>query len=214
VADTTLASTSSLQPGRRMTRFDLMTLAAVGISAILAGAASFALVAAVALPASEPTIGADPWASLAPEASSGVAGGDLVVDVEGGVNSPGIHRLPAGSRVADALAAAGGYGENADLAAAAQSLNLAAAVLDGQQIYVPVVGGAPVGGGDDGDELVNLNRASQSELEALPGIGPVTAEKIRAARAEQPFATLDELVTREVLTARQLEQIADLVTVP
>jgi competence protein ComEA len=196
-----------------MSRFDLMTLAAVGIAAVLAGAASLALVAAVALPASEPTFAPDPWASLAPEASSGVAAGDLVVDVEGGVNAPGIHRLPAGSRVADALAAAGGYAESADLAAAAQSLNLAAAVVDGQQIYVPVIGGAPAGG-DGGDGLVNLNRASQSELEALPGIGPVTAEKIIAARAERPFATLDELVTREVLTARQLEQIVELVTVP
>jgi competence protein ComEA len=116
--------------------------------------------------------------------------------------------------VADALAAAGGYAESADLAAAAQSLNLAAAVVDGQQIYVPVVGEAAVGGGSSGDGLVNLNHASQSELEALPGIGPVTAEKIIAARDEQPFATLDELVTRDVLTARQLEQIADLVTVP
>ncbi len=197
-----------------MSRFDLMTLAAVGIAAVLAGAASLALVAAVAVPASEPTFAPDPWASLAPEASSGVAAGDLVVDVEGGVNAPGIHRLPAGSRVADALAAAGGYAESADLAAAAQSLNLAAAVVDGQQIYVPVVGGGPAGGGDGGDGLVNLNRASQAELEALPGIGPVTAEKIIAARAERPFATLDELVTREVLTARQLEQIVELVTVP
>jgi competence protein ComEA len=61
---------------------------------------------------------------------------------------------------------------------------------------------------------VNLNQATQSELEALPGIGPVTAEKIIAARAEQPFATLDELVARDVLTARQLDQIAELVTVP
>ena len=97
----------------------------------------------------------------------------------------------------------------------ARSLNLAAAVVDGQQIYVPVLGESPASGGNGGgDGLVNLNRASQSELEALPGIGPVTAKKIIDARAEMPFATLDELVTREVLTARQLEQIADLVTVP
>jgi competence protein ComEA len=197
-----------------MTRFDLMTLASVGIAAVLAAAASFALVAGVALPAADPTLVADPWATLGAEPSPGADEGDLVVDVEGGVNSPGIHRLPAGSRVADALAAAGGYAESADLAAAAQSLNLAAAVVDGQQIYVPVVGEAAVGGGSSGDGLVNLNHASQSELEALPGIGPVTAEKIIAARDEQPFATLDELVTRDVLTARQLEQIADLVTVP
>lgn len=197
-----------------MTRFDLMTLASVGIAAVLAAAASFALVAGVALPAAEPTFAPDPWATLGPEASPGAAAEDMVVDVEGGVNAPGIHRLPAGSRVADALAAAGGYAETADLAAAAQSLNLAAAVVDGQQIYVPVVGEASVGGDGSGNGLVNLNHASQSELEALPGIGPVTAEKIIAARDERPFATLDALVTRDVLTARQLEQIADLVTVP
>jgi competence protein ComEA len=198
-----------------MSRFDLLTLAAVGVAALLAGAASFALVAGVAVPAAEPSYAADPWATAAPSARAGAAEGDeLVVDIEGGVNSPGIHRLPAGARVADALAAAGGYAEGADLAAAARTLNLAAAVVDGQQIYVPVLGETPVTGGDGAGGLVNLNRASQSELEALPGIGPVTAERIIAARAERPFATLDELVTREVLTARQLEQIADLVTVP
>jgi len=198
-----------------MTRFDLVTLAAVGTAVVLAGAASFALVAGVAVPAAEPSV-ADPWATIAPSVEAGEgSGGELVVDVEGGVNSPGIHRLRAGSRVADALAAAGGYADSADLAAAAQSLNLAATVVDGQQIYVPVLGEPPVAGGDGGgDGLVNLNRASQSELEDLPGIGPVTAERIIAAREERPFATLDELVTREVLTARQLEQIADLVTVP
>ena len=128
---------------------------------------------------------------------------------------PGIWELPSGSRVADALAAAGGYAESADLAAAAQSLNLAASLVDGQQIYVPVIGAAPPGGGGGAaGGLVNLNRATQSELEALPGIGPVTAGKIIAARTEQPFATLDELVSRKVLSAHQLEQIADLVTVP
>jgi len=196
-----------------MTRFDLVTLTAVGTAVVLAGAASFALVAGVAVPAAAPSYAADPWATAG--ASVEASGDELVVDVEGGVISPGIHRLPAGSRVADALVAAGGYAEGADLAAAARSLNLAAAVVDGQQIYVPVLGETTADGGEgSGNGLVNLNRASQSELEALPGIGPVTAEKIIAAREEQPFATLDELVTRKVLTARQLEQIADLVTVP
>ena len=195
-----------------MTRFDLVTVAAVGAAVVLAGAASLALVAGVVLSPADPSYAADPFATPAPSIGHG---GELVVDIEGGVNLPGIHRLPAGSRVADALVVAGGYAEGADLAAAARSLNLAAAVVDGQQIYVPMLGETGGGGGDGGgDGLVNLNRASQSELEALPGIGPVTAERILAARAERPFATLDELVAREVLTARQLEQIADLVTVP
>jgi competence protein ComEA len=199
-----------------MTRFDLVTVAAVTAAVVLSGAASLALVAGVALAPADPPYATDPWASPASSVREDAAdGGELVVDIEGGVNFPGIHRLPGGSRVADALAAAGGYAEDADLAAAARSLNLAAAVVDGQQIYVPVLGEAPATGGDGtGSGLVNLNRASQSELEALPGIGPVTAKKIIDARAELPFATLDDLVAREVLTARQLEQIADLVTVP
>jgi competence protein ComEA len=199
-----------------VTRFDLLTIAAVGGAVLLAAAASFALLLTT-FPAgsANPTPTAlDPFASVEPTAPAGM-GGVLIVDVEGGVVSPGVHRLPAGSRIADALQAAGGYAESADLAAAAQALNLAAALVDGQQVYVPVVGALTDGSGGEGDVgLVNLNRATQSELEALPGIGPVTAEKIIAAREEQPFTTLDELVTRDVLTARQRDQIADLVTVP
>jgi competence protein ComEA len=198
-----------------MTRFDLVTVAAVAIAAVLAAVASLALLLSVVPPAGAPPLPVDPWSSASqPEDVTG--GGSLVVDVEGGVNEPGIHHLPAGSRVADALAAAGGYAETVDLVAAAQSLNLAAELVDGQQILVPVIGaGAGAdGGGGGGVGLLNLNRATQAELEELPGIGPVTAERIISARGEQPFATLEELVTREVLTARQLEQIAALVTVP
>lgn len=198
-----------------MTRFDLVTLAALAVAVVLVGAASFALVAGSS-PTAPPSVAPDPWATTGPTSGGAGAHGDvLVIDVEGGVANPGIQELPAGSRVADALAAAGGYAESADLVAAAQSLNLAASLVDGQQVYVPVVGTAPPGGGGGSTGgLVNLNRATQSELEALPGIGPVTAGKIIAARTEQPFATLDELVSRSVLTAHQLEQIADLVTVP
>lgn len=198
-----------------MTRFDLVTVAAVTIAAVLAAAASLALLLSIVPAAGAPPLPLDPWASVSQPENTEDAG-SLVVDVEGGVNEPGIHHLPSGSRVADALAAAGGYAETADLVAAAQSLNLAAELVDGQQILVPVIGagaGADGRGGGTGG-LLNLNRATQGELEDLPGIGPVTAERIISARSEQPFATLEELVTREVLTARQLEQIAALVTVP
>ncbi len=196
-----------------MTRFDLVTVAAVAVAAVLTAAASFALLVTVVPAGVAPTALEDPWASAGPP-SGEAGGGVLVVDIEGGVNEPGIHRLPAGSRLADALVAAGGYAVSADLAAAAQRLNLAAELVDGQQILVPVIGAAPDGGNGESDDLVNLNRATKAELEELPGIGPVTADKIIAARDEQPFATLDELVTREILTPRQLEQITDLATVP
>jgi competence protein ComEA len=138
----------------------------------------------------------------------------VVVDVEGAVLRPGIIELPAGSRVADAVAAAGGYSPQADLAAAASQVNLAATLHDGQQISVPLIGATGGGGstGGAGGGLVNLNIATPEELDALPGIGPVTVQKIVAARAEQPFTSLEELVTRKVLTNSQLDKIRDLVT--
>jgi len=138
----------------------------------------------------------------------------VVVDVEGAVLRPGIIELPAGSRVADAVAAAGGYSPQADLVAAASQLNLAATLRDGQQVSVPMIGATGGGGsaGGAGGGLVNLNTATPEELDALPGIGPVTVQKIVAARAEQPFGSLEELVTRKVLTNSQLDKIRDLVT--
>lgn len=144
--------------------------------------------------------------------------GTVVVDVEGGVLRPGIVELADGSRVADAIRAAGGYSTAADLAAAAANVNLAAFVSDGEQIFVPLLGGSGGGGsGDpgegDGSGLVNLNTATPEALDALPGIGPVTVQKIVAARADEPFRSLDELVNRKVLTGSQLEKVRDLVTV-
>jgi competence protein ComEA len=152
-----------------------------------------------------PTVGAGPT-----EAAT------LLVDVEGGILEPGIVELPADARVGDAIAAAGGYADDADILAAAASLNLAAPLADGQQVYVPLVGvaNAPSGGGGaTGGGLVDLNTATPEELDALPGIGPVTVQKIVAARQEQPFATLEELVERKVLNSGQLDKVRDLVTV-
>lgn len=143
----------------------------------------------------------------------------IVVDVEGAVADPGVHSLAAGSRVADAIAAAGGYSTQVDIAAAAASLNLAERVADGQKIRVPARGegqtlpnaatAAPAGGG----RLIDINRATAEELESLPGIGPVTAGKIVDAREVQPFASIDELDTRDVVGPSTLEQIRDLITV-
>lgn len=152
-----------------------------------------------------------------PSATPSAAAGTIIVDVEGAVARPGIVELPADARVADAIRAAGGYTDAADLAAAATSLNLAAPLADGAQVLVPVRGAAPVAGAGTGSSgaggLVDLNHASPEELDALPGIGPVTVQKIVAARSERPFATLEEAVERDVLTNGQLEKIRDLATV-
>jgi len=172
--------------------------------------------------------GGTAWSSDGPSSSDAggpVAGGAVVViDVQGAVVAPGVQRLPAGSRVADAIAAAGGYGPRVDAARAASELNLAAPVKDGDRIVVPARGdpspsaaggatGATGGGGDSGGGLVDLNSATASELDALPGIGPVTAQKIIDARAEKPFTSVDELRDRKIVGAATFEKLQALVTV-
>lgn len=166
-----------------------------------------------------------PIVSVAPS-SAAAAGGAIVVDVQGAVAEPGVRDLPAGSRIADAIAAAGGYAPDADLAASAGAINLAQTLGDGEQVRVPRIGesqvagggqpasGAPAAGGGlgSGGGLVNLNTATPEELEALPGIGPVTVQKIVAARQEQPFASLDDAVQRGVINRGQLEDIQALAT--
>ena len=192
-----------------MTVFDRLALGGLVVAFGLAGIAAWTALV-------PPGIAADPGLTD-PVASSEALPAPpttLVVDVEGAVVFPGLHQLTAGARVADAIAAAGGYSDAADLVAAARTLNLAALVVDGQQVMVPATGQAAIPGGDGGSGLVNLNTADGAALDALPGIGPVTVAKILDARASQPFATLDELVERKVLTTSQLDKIRDLVTVP
>jgi competence protein ComEA len=150
-----------------------------------------------------------------PSAAGATAGPALIVDVQGAVVSPGVHTVPAGGRVADAIAAAGGYSTQVDIAAAAVALNLAEHLVDGQKIHVPARGEVvtlPVGATEPpaGGGLIDINHASQEQLESLPGIGPVTAAKIIAAR---PFATIDELDSRGVVGPSVIEQIRDLITV-
>ena len=156
--------------------------------------------------------------------ADGIGAGVLIVDVQGAVARPGVVRLPAGSRVGDAIEAAGGYGPRVAADRVGLALNLAAELRDGDQVIVPSrddpapgSGTPPVGGSSGGTASgagpVNLNVATAAVLDALPGIGPVTAAKIIAARDEQPFASLDDLRTRKVLGAATLEKIKDLVVV-
>ena len=194
-----------------MTVADRIAIGALATALVAVGLGGWLIVSSgLPQPAAEEVL--DPFgdASISPTAGASEI---IVVDVEGAVLRPGIIELSAGSRVADAVAAAGGYSATADLAAAAAQVNLAATLRDGQQIVVPVIGATAGGGSASGSGgLVNLNTASADELDALPGIGPVTVEKIVAARGEQPFSSLDEMVTRKVLTNAQVDKIRDLVT--
>ncbi len=154
---------------------------------------------------------------------------EVVVDVEGKVRRPGIAVLPAGSRVVDALEAAGGARPHADL----QALNLARLLVDGEQLLVgvdppggvaagaltgPSAGGGQVTGpgtasGAAPVTLVDLNTADQTALETLPGVGPVTATAILAWRTEHgAFTSVDELLEVSGIGDATLAEIAPHVT--
>ncbi len=148
----------------------------------------------------------------------------LVVDVAGAVARPGVYRLPAGSRVADALASAGGFGPRVDAQRVAIELNLAAPLADGQHVLVPSRddtapggsgGGAGSGAGNDPAQsrLIDLNRATAGELDTLPGIGPVTAAKIITSRETAPFTAVHDLLDRKLVGQKTFDGLADLVTV-
>jgi len=154
----------------------------------------------------------------------------LHVYVSGAVASPDVVALAPGARAADAVAAAGGFAEDADRA----GLNLAAPLGDGQQLHVPAegeIGGGPagiaahgaasaaggqatVGGAASGPagaasgSLVDVNRATAAELEALPGVGPALAARIVAYRdANGPYASPDDLERVSGIGARTLERM-------
>lgn len=140
---------------------------------------------------------------------------ELVVDVAGRVRRPGIVTLPAGSRVHEAIDAAGGLKGKVDTT----GLNLARMLNDGEQVLVgaaPVAPGAPTGGsgGAAGAAPVNLNSADLVALDSLPGVGPVTAEAIVAWRDENgPFRSVDDLLDVKGIGEATLAEMRDRVTV-
>lgn len=163
-------------------------------------------------------------ASEQPPASSGEStppAGEIVVHVAGAVFAPGVYRLPVGSRVTDAVSAAGGGLSTASL----DSLNLARILADGEQVYVQTVeeaaaGATPTSGagastasaGAQSGATVNINQASAAELENLPGIGPATAQKIVDDRtANGPFVAPEDLMRVSGIGEKKFESLRDYV---
>ncbi len=135
----------------------------------------------------------------------------LVVDVVGAVRRPGLLRLSKGSRVADAVAHAGGATHRADLA----QVNLAAPLADGEQVVVPAHGAAAGAGAASGSSAagpVQLSTATAAQLDALPGVGPVTAQKIIDYRTQHgAFSSVDELDAIPGIGPSKLDQLRGLV---
>jgi competence protein ComEA len=141
--------------------------------------------------------------------------GVLVVHVVGAVRRPGLYRLPAGSRIADAVRRAGGPTRRADT----ELVNLAAPVADGVQVVVPRKAPPAGAAGDLGEDSgssapqgpVHLNTATLEDLDALPGVGPVTAQKILDYRQEHgAFSSVDELDAVPGIGPARLEELRDL----
>jgi len=215
--------------------------ARVGIAILLcvsvaAGAAWFRAGIAPSAPGADPA--SSSTSTLAPttsgvDAVTTTTSGEILVDVVGAVRVPGVVRLPATARVFDAIREAGGAAPGADL----QRLNLAAKLGDGARVAVPLAGQPPpaidpgavsgaVGGAVDpsgvgsidanGDPNapVNINTATESELEDLPGIGPTLAAAIVAERDQHgPFRSPDDLTRVHGIGEGRLAQLRDFVTV-
>jgi competence protein ComEA len=156
--------------------------------------------------------GAASQAAPAPVASIRVdAGPALVVHVVGAVHRPGLYRFSAHSRVADAVARAGGSTRRADLTL----INLAAPLADGTQVVVPIKApaGAPAPGTGSATAPagpIHLNVATLEQLDSLPGVGPVTAQKILDYRQKHgAFSSLEELDAIPGIGSARIEQLRD-----
>lgn len=193
---------------RQFVREHLVVVGIVVLSGVMWG--GYSLIQARTVPvaaAAQPSVAI----SAASPAPSPTATTQLLVHVLGEVRRPGVVKLPEGARVQDALAAAGGLTRRADLG----DLNLAAPVADGAQLIVgrngSQVRGVTTGGGTDAGATgrVDLNTATAEQLDALPGVGPVTAQKILAWRAAHGrFQALAELQEVDGIGPKSYAQIA------
>lgn len=139
----------------------------------------------------------------------------LMIDMKGQVVSPGVYELPAGSRMQDAIDAAGGFTAEAD----SRAINLALIVVDETSLYVPATGEEAVlpataqASSAGGSSLININLATEAELMELPGIGPSKAAAIVAYRDEAgSFKSPEELTEVTGIGDKTFEQLKDLIT--
>lgn len=193
----------------RASRSELLLVVLLGIAIVGTGAV-------VVLRSSDPPAQPVERVVTRPEASpSPSPAKQVVVHVSGQVNKPGVYELPDGSRVQDAVTAAGGALAESD----ANALNLAAVVADGQKVTVPKPGeavavdpGSPAEAGVPAGK-VNLNLATPAQLEELPGVGPVLAERIVAHRQKGRFTSPRQLMEVSGFGPKKYEALKDQITV-
>lgn len=143
----------------------------------------------------------------------------LFVDVSGEVENPGLYEFKSEARVQDALDKAGGLSEGADFEYVSKNLNLASKLGDGMKIYIPKAGETDANlvttssglsqDSNTANSIISINNASVTQLESLPGVGPVTANKIIASR---PYSSLDELVSKKAIGQSLFAKIKDAIS--
>jgi competence protein ComEA len=158
----------------------------------------------------------EPLLTLEPDKVS-----QLYIDVSGAVEQPGIYTVNDGERVAAAISAAGGLSFRADQEYVHSTLNLSARLKDEQKIYIPFEGerpatalidepssNSPMSQTTNDNDLVSINTATESQLDELPKIGPVTAEKLINSR---PYSAIEELVSRKIISQSVFDEIKALI---
>jgi competence protein ComEA len=187
----------------------------VVLLACLAVAAGGAWLHASAHAGVSPPGGSVPRARPSESIAVSAPAAEVVIDVVGAVRHPGLQHMASGTRIADAITAAGGAQSNADV----EQLNLAARLVDGERIVVPRHGEIAPASSDPrtngaSNAPVDLNTATADQLDALPGVGPATADAIiRDRDAHGPFHSVDDLARVRGIGPAKLDQLRDLVTV-
>lgn len=155
--------------------------------------------------------------------SAKVSTKEIIVDVEGAVIKPGVYHLSSDARLQDALIASGGVSGDADTSFIEKKINLAAKLIDGGKLYIPKTGEQISNGQIDTQAVsgqtslsttdqsasININDASSVQLDALPGIGQVTTQKIINGR---PYTDTQELLTRKIVSTKVFNEIKDKIT--
>ena len=138
-------------------------------------------------------------------------GGDIIVDIAGAVEKPGVYTLKAGTRMAEAIEKAGGFTPVADTEWISKTMNMAVKLSDAAKIYIPQKGEKVTNIlGTDTSGAININSASEGELDKLSGVGPVTAQKIIDGR---PYSNLSDLIAKKILTQKAFDKIKDQISV-
>lgn len=203
-----------------------LAMTVVGVVLLSAGVVSSGIIPKTFVGPKTPGLKSVPAPSPASAQAAVPVSGTLTVDVSGAVQTPGVYKLPPGSRVWEAISAAGGFSPSADPVFVNKTLNQAQKISDGMKIYIPVAGesvpagattlsasaasGSVISGAFNGSAVVNLNTSSASELDSLPGVGTVTAQKIISNR---PYGSVEDLLTKKVVGSSEYQKIKDRVSI-